>query len=553
MSIERIDTYLKKRSSDCFHETPDLLLDYSRQNLSDSILTSFENRFKQNTHGRIIDMFAGEKINFTEKRQVLHYLNRWPSDDRVNLGEWMAHPSVKKSDKKEDLLTSYDQIQEVSKKVHSFVDHVRSEDFKLASGKSVKHIISVGIGGSFLGTKSVYDSIKEHPKYRQLAGDMKLHFIANVDPMSVFKVMSAVDVESTLVVVISKSFSTQETLQNMDLTLKWMMKYYKDKESKLTEGQILNGHFAVVTANADKAMKKNISEKNIFGMFGHTGGRFSVSSAVGTLPLGLIFGNDTIRELLKGMHDMDRNFFGFEERDNAKYVNPCIRRNLGAMLGFIDFFQINSQGYSAKTIIPYNDELGAFIGHLQQLEMESSGKHKDLTPEKQSASQVVFGDLGTNAQHSFFQSLHQSELKIPVDFIGFCKPQINIGDYIHQENKDEGQKIYDGFMANMLAQIDALALGRENKEEPHRNFEGDRPSSVLLFKGSLGAREVGQLLALYEHRVTVKGFLAGINSFDQFGVELGKVMCKELVKKLAVAEGEVEGENRVTNYYVKHR
>ena len=551
--MQKIEECLKKRDSPYILESPDYLLDYSRQNLKNDTLESFSKRFEKDTHKRVLDMFAGEKINFTENRKVLHFLNRWPSADEKNLADWLSHPSIGKESQKDEILQDYSKIQDVSQKVSDFVDLVRSGEFKLGSGKPVKDIISIGIGGSYLGTKSVYNALKNNPKYKEKADGRSLHFIANVDPMSVYKVMTSVDVESTLVVVISKSFTTQETLQNMDLTLKWMLKYYAKAKPEMTKEAVLNGHFAVVTANAQKAMAKSISEKNIFGMFDHTGGRFSVSSAVGTLPLGLLFGNETIHEFLSGMHQIDLNFFGFENKDNSKTVSSCLKNNSSALLGFIDFFQINSQGYSSKAIVPYNDELADFVGHLQQLEMESSGKDKNLTSDKKSSSQVIFGDLGTNAQHSFFQSLHQSELRVPVDFIGFCKPQIDIGDYILQESGQSSGGIYDCFMANMLAQVDALALGKENKQEPHRNFEGNRPSTVLLFKGSLGAREVGQLIALYEHRVTVKGLLAGINSFDQFGVQLGKVMCKALLQKLQKGTDSLPGESEVTNYYLKHK
>ena len=308
MDQPRIETCLKKRSAPYHLETDDFLLDYSRQNITDETLENFTKTFKNNTHKQVLSLFSGEKVNFTEKRKVLHYLNRWPLDDSQNLSEWMSHPMVGKGDSKADLLKDYNQIQKVSKKVSNFIDLVRNGEFKLASGKTVKDVVSVGIGGSFLGTKSVYEALKSHPKYKALSGERHLHFIANVDPMSVYKVMSSVDIESTLVIIISKSFTTQETLQNMDLTLKWMLKYYSDKKSDLTKEKILNGHFAVVTANGEKAMKRNISEENIFGMFDHTGGRFSVSSAVGTLPLGLMFGNETISEFLSGMHKMDKAF-----------------------------------------------------------------------------------------------------------------------------------------------------------------------------------------------------------------------------------------------------
>ena len=208
---------------------------------------------------------------------------------------------------------------------------------------------------------------------------------------------------------------------------------------------------------------------------------------------------------------------------------------------------------NSKAVIPYNDELGPIVAHLQQLEMESSGKSLGLSP-GHSASQIIFGDVGTNAQHSFFQLLHQSDLKIPVDFIAFCKPQVNLSSYLLEDEHTDDSQIYDGFMANFLAQIDALALGKSNESEPHRNFEGNRPSSVLIFKGCLSAYETGIILAIYEHRVATKGFITGINSYDQYGVELGKVMCKGLIQFLKdPAAEELAKKGKSANYYVQHK
>lgn len=208
---------------------------------------------------------------------------------------------------------------------------------------------------------------------------------------------------------------------------------------------------------------------------------------------------------------------------------------------------------SSKAVIPYNDELGPIVAHLQQLEMESSGKSLGLQP-RQSASQVIFGDVGTNAQHSFFQLLHQSDLKIPVDFIAFCKPQINLSQFLAQNQHTDDSQIYNGFMANFLAQIDALALGKPNQAEPHRSFGGNRPSSVIIFKGCLSAYETGMILAIYEHRVATKGFITGINSYDQFGVELGKVMCKGLMQFLKDPTAqELAKKGKSAKYYVENK
>lgn len=222
-------------------------------------------------------------------------------------------------------------------------------------------------------------------------------------------------------------------------------------------------------------------------------------------------------------------------------------------MGFIDTFQINKQKMNNKAVIPYNDELVPLVAHLQQLEMESSGKSVGLT-NGDSASQIIFGDVGTNAQHSFFQLLHQSEMKVPVDFIAFAKPQINLSEYLAEDPEFDDSEIYGGFMANFLAQIDALALGKKNIGQPHRNFEGNRPSTVLIFRNCLAARQVGMLVALYEHRVVTKGFLTGINSFDQFGVELGKVMCQDLIRILKNPSAEeLELRGKCTSYYVQNK
>lgn len=315
--IPTIASLLPGRKSDFWIETPDLLLDYSRQNLDEARLQSFQTQYTSKIFPKIQQMFVGEKINFTEQRAVLHYLNRWAKDKPEFLKQ--SAKAIKQnlglSDDVSQLTQNLNDIYKVRKQIEHFVTSVRNADFKLASGQQVQDIVCVGIGGSCLGTKSVYEALKESPQYKTSAKARKLHFIANVDPMSVYKVMSAVDYRRTLVIVISKSFGTQETLQNMRLVLRWILKLYQEAGAGLTREQVLNGHFAVITANENRALETGIAQGNIFAMFSHTGGRFSVSSAVGVLPLGLVFGNAAVDDFLRGMHVADLNFFALHEND----------------------------------------------------------------------------------------------------------------------------------------------------------------------------------------------------------------------------------------------
>ena len=314
--VPTIASLIPSRQSDFWIETPDLLLDYSRQNLDEARLQSFQTQYSSKIFPKIQQMFVGEKINFTEKRAVLHYLNRWARDKPEFLIQKAKafKQNLGLSEDISKLTEDLDAIYKVRAKVEDFVTRVRNADFKLASGEQVQDIVCVGIGGSYLGTKSVYEALKESPQYKTQAKARKLHFIANVDPMSVYKVMSAVDFRRTLVIVISKSFGTQETMQNMRLVLRWMLKLYQQAGAGLTREQVLNGHFAVITANDHRALETGIAEGNIFAMFSHTGGRFSVSSAVGVLPLGLVFGNAAVDDFLRGMHVADLNFFGLQEK-----------------------------------------------------------------------------------------------------------------------------------------------------------------------------------------------------------------------------------------------
>lgn len=316
--IPTISSSIAKRQSDYWVETPDFLFDYSRQNMNDETLEDFQTQFENKACPKIKEMFTGHHINFTEDRSVLHYLNRW-SPEKLNLLEETAHrfkTELGLDTEPARLLQNAKDIFDVRKKVESFVDRVRSGDHKLTSGLPVTDIVCLGIGGSYLGPKSVYDALKNSPDYQKLAEGRRLHFIANVDPMSVYKVMSNVNYKQTLLIVISKSFGTQETLQNMRLAIRWMLKKYEEAESGKTKEEIVYGHVVAISANADRAVHAGIPRENIFGMFSHTGGRFSVSSAVGTLPLGLVFGNTMVHDFLEGMHSIDLNFFGLDSSLN---------------------------------------------------------------------------------------------------------------------------------------------------------------------------------------------------------------------------------------------
>lgn len=385
--------------------------------------------------------------------------------------------------------------------------------------------------------------------------------MANVDPIDFARATEGLNPEETLVIINSKTFGTAETLLNAKTVKQWLVQYYQGTLGmNCADFSVVKAHMCAASTNLQKTRDFGISDDKVFGFWDWVGGRFSVTSVIGVLPLSLIFSNEYVREFLDGAHEMDKHFR--ETKDLTK--------NIPVMMGLIGFYNSTIQGYSSRSLVPYCQALSKFGPHIQQVDMESNGKGVTLDGKKCEfeTGVVNFGEPGTNSQHSFFQLLHQGRV-IPVEFIGYCKScQPFELQYVEGSIPN-----HDELMSNFFAQPDALALGC-NAEElrakgvsesliPHKTFTGDRPSSSLLFN-ELNPRNMGRLLAIYEHRTAVEGFIWDINSFDQMGVELGKALANKVrdVLKTNIADktttpAEDCGFNRsITNqleFYLKHR
>lgn len=482
----------KVRSKQLFLKTEDFALDLTRERIDAHIFDVFQKEFEGNILAKINDFRTGKVINVTEKRQVMHHLLRDNIDKPLG-----------------PLPAELKEIHECNQRIKAFSESIRSGALKAFDNK-IENVISVGIGGSYLGVECVYEALKVHSHSLLAKDNLKLFFLSNVDPSSAFELGHSLDLKKTLVIIISKTFTTQETMQNFNLMIDAFKQVYADKG--VSQEEIVKQHFAAISTNIPKCKASGLSEERIFPLWDWVGGRYSVASAVGGLPISLALGWPIFESFLAGMHKIDQMYF--DKKD--------IRENIPALLGFLDYYHNHIEGYSTKIIIPYAQPLHRFAAHIQQLEMESNGKRHNIhTNEtlKHDIGKFVFGEPGTNSQHSFFQLLHQGRVS-PIEFIGYCNPQ-------NERKIVNGLDTYNEFIVNMFAQMDALARGSENKD-PAKIFSGNRPSFALLFKGELNAFNTGMLIALYEHRVATEGFLENINSFDQFGVELGKKLFQEI-------------------------
>ena len=468
-----------------------IMLDLSRSQIDESVISGFSALFdKIGLHAKIRDMYSGVKINQTENRSVLHTALRAP------------HSS----------LSVHSDILKVLKSIETFSDEIRSGKRLGYSGKPLTSVVCIGIGGSYLGPEFVFEALRSD--YRLVVpGVRTTRFLANVDPVDVGRALEGLDPETTLVIIISKTFTTAETMLNAETVKQWILTHYKKPATEMK--QITDSHFCAVSTALEKTAAFGIS--TVFGFWDWVGGRFSVCSAVGMLPLALHFGFSTCRSFLDGAHMVDEHFL--KEQNYAK--------NVPILLGMLSVWNSTFLGYGSNAILPYAQSLVRFVAHVQQVDMESNGKRVDMNGQLLpfSTGQVIFGEPGTNGQHSFYQLLHQGTNRISCDFIGFKKstnPIVIPGEPV--SNHDE-------LMSNFFAQPDALAFGKHDAGG-HKNFPGDRPSlSLLLPVGD--AFNIGVLLALYEHRTAVQSFIWNTNAFDQWGVELGKVLAKSVRNVLA--------------------
>lgn len=485
-----------------------ILLDYSRQNgTTETVDYLFQLAESVNLREKIAKIASGEHMNITEDRAVMHMALRAPKDKVM-----MA-----------DSVNVVEQVHSVLDAIRTFTDKVRvGTEAKGATGKKIQNVISIGIGGSYLGPEYVYEALRDDPVSKVAAQGRTLRFLANVDPVDVARATKDLNPEETMVIVVSKTFTTAETILNAKTLKKWLVDGIKGAKSE----DIVAAHMVAVSAAVPKAQEFGIKAENVFGFWDWVGGRYSVCSAVGILPLALQYGFPVVEQFLAGAHSMDCHF-----------LDAPIRSNLPILMGLWGVWNSSFLGHSTRALLPYSQALLRFSAHIQQVDMESNGKRVDLEGNELAcpAGEINFGEPGTNGQHSFYQLIHQGKRVVPCDFIGFCESQNPI------ELDGEVVSNHDELMSNFFAQPDALAKGKsasDLKAEgvpdsliPHKTFPGNRPSISLLFD-KLTPYTCGQLLALYEHRTVVQGTIWGINSFDQWGVELGKILAKQVRTQL---------------------
>jgi glucose-6-phosphate isomerase len=492
-------------------EAAGLVLDYSKNRITDHTLRLLLDLAEQSgLRERIDAMFRGDKINVTENRAVLHTALRAPRDARVLVDGHDVVPDVHR----------------VLDRMAEFADRVRDGTWRGHTGKPIRNVVNIGIGGSDLGPMMAYEALKRFAK-----PELNLGFVSNVDATDFVETTRNLDPEETLFVVASKTFTTLETMTNARSARAWSLNVLGDDAA-------IAKHFVAVSTNADEVAKFGIDTANMFEFWDWVGGRYSYDSAIG-LSLMVAIGPADFRAMLTGMHAMDEHF-----------RTAPFEANLPVLLGLIGIWYNNFFGAQTQAVLPYSQYLWRLSAYLQQLDMESDGKHVDLEGRHVDCQTgpIVWGQPGTNGQHAFYQLIHQGTKLIPCDFIGFCQALDPLGD--HQ----------DLLMANVLAQTEALAFGKTADEVaaegvpaaqvPHRTFEGNRPSNTIL-ADRLSPEILGTLIAMYEHKVFTQGTVWNINSFDQWGVELGKVLAGRIVPELQDKAEPKLGHDSSTNSLIR--
>lgn len=462
-------------------ETCGLLLDYSKNRITDDSLSKlFDLARFADVEGWRQRLFAGEAINQTENRAALHPALRAPASE-----PYMANGK--------DLM---EDIKAVREKMRSFSDAVRNGSRIGATGKPITDVINIGIGGSDLGPRMVTHALQ--------SDGPNIHFVSNVDSTQIAQTLSGLSWESTIFIVASKTFTTQETMLNAEFARQWL-----SQESGRDD--ITAEHFFALTAKPEQAKAFGISEDGIFEFWDWVGGRYSLWSSVG-LTIALAIGMDGFEESLQGAHAMDIHF-----------QTAPLEQNMPVILALLGIWYINFFDAHSHAIVPYNQNLEQLADYLQQADMESNGKrvNRNGEPVDYATAPVIWGNAGTNAQHSFFQKLHQGTEFVPVDFIAAASSGVET---------PLADKHHDVLLANFLAQAEALMTGNETSE-PHKSVPGNRPSNALVCE-KLDAKTLGSLIALYEHKIFVQGIIWDINSFDQWGVEIGKQLAGNILPDL---------------------
>ncbi|MDO4253298.1 MAG: glucose-6-phosphate isomerase [Rothia sp. (in: high G+C Gram-positive bacteria)] len=510
----------------------DLVADLSKNLITEDILAALLKLAQEvGLTERRQAMFAGEHINVTEDRAVLHTALRRPKN---------SSPALVVDGQQVD-----QDVQQVLDKIYDFANRVRSGQWRGISGKKIKTVVNIGIGGSDLGPVMVYEALKPYAQ----AG-LEARFISNIDPTDAAETVSDLDPETTLFIVASKTFTTLETLTNARVCRAWLLEALTTSGALggQQEAQAVAQHFVAVSTALDKVADFGIDPKNAFGFWNWVGGRYSVDSAIGT-SLALVFGPKVFEEFLAGFHAMDEHF-----RTSA------LEQNLPVLMGLLNIWNVNFLGAETHAVLPYDQYLHRFPAYLQQLTMESNGKGvtAEGTAVTYDTGEIFWGEPGTNGQHAFYQLIHQGTRIIPADFIAFANP-------VHP-SRDGQQDVHELFLANFFAQTKALAFGKsaaqvraEGTPEaivPARVFTGNRPTTSIM-AAQLTPAVLGQLIALYEHITFTQGAIWGIDSFDQWGVELGKQLALELAPAVAgdrqVLERQDGSTKALIEFYLKQR
>ena len=471
----------------------DLHLDYSKNRVERQtleLLVALAER--AGVRRRAEAMFSGDRINVTENRPVLHVALRAPRDAVIEVDGHNVVP---------DVHAVLDRMDDLARRV-------RTGEWTGATGKRIRNVVNIGIGGSDLGPAMAYRALRDVAD-----PELTVRFVSNVDGSDIADAVAGLDAAETLFIVSSKTFTTIETLTNARSAREWLV-------GALGDAGAVRHHFVAVSTNAEEVAAFGIDTSDMLGFWDWVGGRYSMDSAIG-LSLAIAIGPEPFRQMLAGFHLMDEHF-----------RTAPLAQNMPVLLGLLGLWNAEFLGADTHAVLPYSERLGRFPAYLQQLDMESNGKSIDLhgRPVDTGTGPIVWGEPGTNGQHAFYQLIHQGTRLVPSDLIGVCRPAVDMGEH------------HDLLMANLLAQAEALAFGKTAEEVaaegiapplvPHRTFPGNRPTNVILMP-ELTPHALGQLIALYEHKVFTQGVIWGINSFDQWGVELGKVLAGRIAPELS--------------------
>ena len=470
-----------------------IYFDYSKHRITDETLSLLVKLAEEaGLKDHIEAMFTGAKINLTEDRAVLHTALRAPKTAKVMMDG-------------EDVIPS---IHEVLDKMAVFADKVRKGEWKGHTGKAIKNIVNIGIGGSDLGPVMAREALRHYSQR-----NLNFVYVSNVDGTDFAEAALTLDAEETLFIVASKTFTTQETMANASSARAWLLKALKDDAA-------VSKHFVALSTNAEKVSEFGIDTANMFGFWDWVGGRYSMTSAIGLSTM-IAIGPDNYRQMLAGFHEMDEHF-----------RTAPFEKNMPVLMALLGVWYNNFFGAETTAVLPYDQYLKRFPAYLQQMTMESVGKRVTLDGEAvdYQTGTIYWGEPGTNGQHSFYQLIHQGTKLIPCEFIAFSKSLNPVGNH------------HDLLMSNVFAQAEALAFGKtaqelkaEGEEDwliPHKTFEGNRPSTTMLME-ELTPAMLGKLVALYEHSVFTQGAIWGVGPFDQWGVQLGKVLASKIIPELA--------------------